>query len=503
VSASANCGVGTALVKWKYQDDDKCPRCNASEDTAHVEVTDIGNAHLNAPTNEKIVITCGLEFRAQFEGRLAKIVRAQHGVKGSGQAWRSHLAKVLLDDENLGFHMCKADNDVWYRAATQPDGTKYYEYILVYTDDILCLSMNPKSILDYLDQRFLLKPESRGQPKTYLGADIAPYSHSHEPDVHCWSMGSHTYLTVCERGNEERGTHLEGLGLALKKKVSTVLPHEYRPELDVSKECNEEEVSQYHQRIRVIRWAEELGRVDICTEVSVMAAHCAMPRKGHLDAVWHMFAYLKRHDKSKMVFDSSSPTFSVKTNKLPRPDWLDFYKDVQEQVPHDAPEPRGQAVELTAFVDSDHALMHGDTVTRRSRTGIFLFIQNAPIVWFSKKQTSVETSIFGSEFSAMKTAVEMVEGLRYKLRMMGVPIDRPCNVKADNMSMVRNSSVPESQLKKKSNSIAYHYVCERAAAGVVVINYEPTGSNVADMLTKTQSGAVRCAWLGLFCTNNF
>jgi len=187
-----------------------------------------------------------------------------------------------------------------------------------------------------------------------------------------------------------------------------------------------------------------------------------MPRKGHLDAVWHVFAYLKRHDKSKMVFDSRSPAFSVKTNELTRPDWSDFYKDVKEQVPHDAPEPRGQAVELTAFVDSGHA---GDTVTRRSRTVIFLYIQNAPIVWFSKKQTSIETSSFGSEFSPMKTAVEMVEGLRYKLRMMEVPIDGPCNVKADNMSMGRNSSAPESQLKKKSNSIAYHYVRERAAAG--------------------------------------
>jgi len=342
----------------------------AAQNGLEIEVADIGNAYLNAPTNEKIVITCGLEFRAQFEGRLAKIVRAQYGLKGSGQAWRSHLAMVLLDDENLGFHMRKADNDVWHRPATKPDGTKCYEYIWVCTDDILCLSMNPKSILDYPDQpRFLLKPESRGQAKTYLEADIAPYSHSHEPDVYCWSMGSHTYVKEAVRNVE---MHLEGLGLALKKKVSTVLPHEYKPELDVSKECNEEEVSQYHQRIGVVRWAVELGRVDICTEVSIMAAHCAMLSKGHLDAVWHMFAYLKRQDKSKMVFDSRSPTFSVRTNELPRPDWSDFYKDVQEQVPHDAPEPKGQAVELTTFVESDHA---GDTVTRRSRTGIFLFIQ--------------------------------------------------------------------------------------------------------------------------------
>jgi len=89
----------------------------------------------------------------------------------------------------------------------------------------------------------------------------------------------------------------------------------------------------------------ELGRIDICTEVSMMVPHCAMPRKGHLDTVWHMFAYLKRHDKSKMVFDSRLPTFSVKTNKLPRPDWLDFYKNVKEQVPHDAPERAGSGTD--------------------------------------------------------------------------------------------------------------------------------------------------------------
>ena len=188
-----------------------------------------------------------------------------------------------------------------------------------------------------------------------------------------------------------------------------------------------------------------------------------------------------------MVFNARYPQWDA-IDALPRPDWTEFYKDVKEQIPPDAPEPRGMPIEMTAFVDSDHA---ADTVTRRSRTGIFIYIQSAPIIWFSKKQTSIETSSFGSEFSAMKTAVEMVEGLRYKLRMMGVPIDGPCRIKADNMSMVKNSSVPESQLKKKSNSIAFHYARERAAAGVIIVQYEPSETNIADMLTKTQSGPKR------------
>ena len=91
----------------------------------------------------------------------------------------------------------------------------------------------------------------------------------------------------------------------------------------------------------------------------------------------------------------------------------------------------------------------------------------------------------------MKTAVELVEGLRYKLRMMGVALDGRTYVKADNMSVIHNCSNPASQLKKKSNSIAYHYVRERCAAGVCGITYIPTQENLADMFTKSQPGEVR------------
>lgn len=75
--------------------------------------------------------------------------------------------------------------------------------------------------------------------------------------------------------------------------------------------------------------------------------------------------------------------------------------------------------------------------------------------------------------------------------MMGVPIEGQMYVKADNLSVIRNSIVPESQLKKKSNSIAYHYLREQAAARVIKLSYEPTKTNLADMLTKAQLGPTR------------
>ena len=78
---------------------------------------------------------------------------------------------------------------------------------------------------------------------------------------------------------------------------------------------------------------------------------------------------------------------------------------LKEEIPENAPEPRGNGMIVSAFVDSDHA---GCRVTRRLRTGFLVYLQCALVCWFSKKQGSVETSTFGSEFIAMKQCTEYV-----------------------------------------------------------------------------------------------
>jgi hypothetical protein len=105
----------------------------------------------------------------------------------------------------------------------------------------------------------------------------------------------------------------------------------------------------------------------------------------------------------------------------------------------------------------------------------------------------VKEPSFGSEFVALKIATEMIQGLQNKLRMMGISIDGPAKVLRDNMSVVYNITAPESMLKKKSNAIAYHFVRENVAMKVIKIAYEPSESNLADILTKFQSGPVRQA----------
>ena len=136
-------------------------------------------------------------------------------------------------------------------------------------------------------------------------------------------------------------------------------------------------------------------------------------------------------------------------------------------------------------VDADHA---GCRVTRRSHTGIIIFVNRAPILWYSKRQNTVESSTFGSEFLAMRQATDMIEGLRYKLRMMGIPVDGATNVFCDNESVVKNCSMAESTLKKKHNAISYHRVREAQASSMIRVAHEPGKKNVADILTKSVPG---------------
>ena len=158
-------------------------------------------------------------------------------------------------------------------------------------------------------------------------------------------------------------------GQKLPAKALTPISSKYRPEVYIGEDLGEDEGSYYHYLIGVLRWIVELGRVDICCEISMMSSHLAIPRKRHLEEVLHMFAYLKSHAHSEMVFDPSQVEFDK--HLLPNKDWgYSIYaqaaSDSQEELLPDMPKPCGKGMEMRVYVDSEHA---GETVTHRSRTG--------------------------------------------------------------------------------------------------------------------------------------
>ena len=104
-----------------------------------------------------------------------------------------------------------------------------------------------------------------------------------------------------------------------------------------------------------------------------------------------------------MLFDSEYPTTNEKLfNKY---DWFDLYQDSEEAIPPSMPEARGHGVVVTCFVEADHG---GNLRYRKIQTGVLIFINKAPIYWYSKSHTAVKASTFGAELCAMKTEVEML-----------------------------------------------------------------------------------------------
>lgn len=420
---------------------------------------DIQNAYLNAPTKERVWFTAGEEW-GEHAGKPVLVVRALYGLKGSGQAWRSFLADTLKNV--LGFTSSLADPDVWYKANTKADGTKYYTYLLIYVDDVICIDTDPKKYIDMIGEIFKIKEGSAGPPTVYLGANIQRVCSRTQGE--CWGMSCEQYVRDAIKHVKDK---LKQDGWEFNKKLSDTKysPQQpfscakYRPEIDASILCSDNEANYFQNLIGVLRWIVELGRIDINFEVSSLSQYLVNPRKGHLHQALHIFKYLDIHKESFLSFDPTyldlespldaelNPENKIKAMK-------EFYPDAMEILPTNAPEPRGLPVQINCFVDADHA---GDTVTRRSRTGILIYL---------------------------KIATEKIISLRYKLRMFGIPIDDYANVFCDNEAVYKNASFASSTLKKKHNSVAYHKVRESVAARVLLIHKEDSGSNLADILTK-------------------
>ena len=96
-----------------------------------------------------------------------------YGLKGSGAAFRAFLAERL---DNMGFKSSIADPDVWEREAARSDGEEYYEYILVYVDDLLAISLDARLVILEVAEKFKLKKDKIEPPEIYIGGRLAKKS---------------------------------------------------------------------------------------------------------------------------------------------------------------------------------------------------------------------------------------------------------------------------------------------------------------------------------------
>jgi hypothetical protein len=207
--------------------------------------------------------------------------------------------------------------------------------------------------MEQLGEHYTLKPGSVRPPAEYLGSDIKKFvipPVNGEETEPCWSMSADTYV---KRAVADVVRTLDEVGQRLKTRVTTPMDSGYRTELDATPELDERKANYFRRFIGILRWVVELGRVDIMVAVAMLSRFLASPREGHLEQAFHIFAYLKAHDRSCLVFSARPPV--VDEGAFKDFDWSKYYPDAAEAVPPNMPEPRGKSVIITCFVDTDHA----------------------------------------------------------------------------------------------------------------------------------------------------
>ena len=145
------------------------------------------------------------------------------------------------------------------------------------------------------------------------------------------------------------------------------------------------------------------------------------------------------------------------------------------------PEPLAEAVTTTPTMDAN---LNYCLATGKSLIGCLHFVNKTPVDWYSKKQATVETATYGSEFVAAKTGTEQIMDIRQTLRYLGAPITTNSFLFGDNRSVLTSATLPHSTLTKRHNIVAFHRVREAIAATLMAFYWIKSAYNLSDMLSK-------------------
>jgi hypothetical protein len=421
---------------------------------------DIGNAYLEAYTDEKVYIVAGPEF-GERQGHILIIIKALYGLKTSGKRFWERLHDEL---KGMDFEPSKADPQVWMRPTKKGDA---YEYIAVYVDDLAIASENCKEICDTLKDKCGFKLKGDGPLTYHLGCDFV-----REPDG--------VLLATPKKYIQKMLSWYETKYGGKPKKRSTPLEPNDHPELDTSIEVDENEIKDVQSMIGQFQWLTALGRFDILSGVVTLSRYRTNPRRGHVDRCRGIYGYLADFPHGGIRFRTEEPDFTNLPNQ--EFDWCrSVYGEVKECLPKDAPLPRGRYVVISTYKDAN---LYHDHVTGRALTAILHFLNATPIDWYCKRQATVETAMYGSEFVSAKTAIDQIIDLRLSLRYLGVPIRDKSYLFGDNRSVVGSSTLPQSPLKKRHHALSYHRVREAIAAKIVGFYWIDGDKNPADILSK-------------------
>ena len=209
---------------------------------------DIGNAYVEAPTDEKLYIVAGPEFD-NCEGYIITFSKALYGLKSSGKRWAETLYDILKD---MNFIPSRADQCIWLKKNKR---LNIYEYIAVYVDDLCIAAQDPKEIINVLKSKYHHKVKVDGPLTYHLGAD-----YFQDPEGTMVSQPK-KYIEKLKQ------TYVRLFNTEPSIGHKTPLEKNDHPELDISEILEGQQVNHYLTMVSQLQLLITLGRFDIQAQV--------------------------------------------------------------------------------------------------------------------------------------------------------------------------------------------------------------------------------------------
>jgi hypothetical protein len=369
------------------------------------------------------------------KGSVLLVKKSLYGLKQSGREWYIEACKGL---ESLGLMPCYSEPSVF----TTVDRSLI---VGLYVDDMLILGSDPQAI-----ERTVQGIRERWEIK-----DLGPVAQI---------LGLHVQRDRPNRTLRiDQGQYIQALisRFRLVDAKPVTLPVADRHTLYKAQDTESRaDQSLYQQAIGCLTWVSKGTRPDLGYAVGQLSQHCSEPTVRHWNAVLRVLRYLKGTKHYAIGYGFQGATGS--------------------QSPKPTVDSR-----LQGYCDADYA---GDTVDRHSITGHIYMLNGGPITWNSTKQRCVATSTTESEYIALAESGKQGQWLRALLKelqctnyltdTLGAPIY------SDNQACIAISQDPISHQRTKHIDVRYHYIRELIAYGKTTVEYLPTESMLADILTK-------------------
>ena len=293
---------------------------------------DIGNAYLEAFTDEKLYIVAGPEFQ-EPEGYILIFLKALYGLISSGKTWAEVICGKL---RGMKFTPSRADPCIWLRKALN---LRCYEYVAVYVDDLRIAAESPSAIISIFKTKYHLKVKGDGKLNYHLGAD-----YFEDPDG--------TFVSQPKKYIDKLAdTYKRLFNDDLPKGYKTPLDKNGHPELDTSEILEGYMAAKYLTMVGQLQWLVTLGRFNLHAQVTAMSRFRAAPRQGHMDRLKRIYSYdIRTKDESGLeLINLIIPSYQIKI--LTGHTLYMVY--VHKVLPDDMPEPLDNTVVTTTTMDAN------------------------------------------------------------------------------------------------------------------------------------------------------